>query len=236
MRWKLCIVATTANAGHLQECVRNLLLLGLDDGIHVVCGHGVSVPGLDCIARTRFPKPLTESQTWVAALEEISRQYSSSTDLFMFVDPEIRWWPEMRTYCEATVEQEFVAAYMPYTPERLYSEDVSCGLPRACQQGEWGWCQVDMRQPLRTCKAMILNRRSARLAAVYLRDTIQQLPEESRNQEWSWPDLVSSCFGRRYGVIGYAATPSLGRSVKEEAVQSVEDLQRLQVRDNMYLN
>lgn len=226
------MVVHDGNVKHLDGCISHLAKIGFsDDGINVVCGKGISVPNLAYVAKRRDLEKLTEAQTWVFALDTISEVYSSTDEMFLFVSPDMRVWDKLKLFCDYTVEQEFTAIYLPYTPIRYFLESDFKTIP--CESLQAAWCEVKIDEPSHCCNAMVLNRRSARLLACYLKDATKRNPGL-----WDWPDLFQFTVGNLFDVICYAARPSFAKSSAKVPVEFVGDFDQkgVDVRKNRYLN
>lgn len=232
MRWKICIVVHAGNVKYLDGCISHLVELGFsDEGIHVFCGKGVAVPNLPYVAKRRETEKLTETQTWLLALEVMASTYASTDDMFLFISPDLRLWRKLKLFCEYTVEEEFFAIYLPYTPIRYYVDSNFKSIP--CESKKAAWCQISIDDPVHSCNALLLNNHSARLVASYLRDALARKPGE-----WGWADLFHFAIGQLYKVTCYSALPSFVRSVANSPVEFVEDYDQtgINIKRSRYLN
>jgi len=236
MRWKICLVVTERNAKYLDSAIKYLNTQDLaEDGIHVVCGKDIQVPNLACVARSRAERKLNEAETWVLALETLSRTYSATEDLFLFMTPDLTFWDKFKFFCEHTVELPFVAVYLPFTPTRYFVESSFKSIP--CDSKEAAWCETNIDEPSNASRCLLLSNSSCRLLATYLQDVLKKDPSIPTSI-WDWPELFFQTVHTQYRVHCYAAVPSLARSKQSLPVDYICDFDqsRLDVRRGRYLN
>lgn len=232
-KWKVCIVATETNQRYIEGCIESLANGGYrEDGIHVVCGQGVAVPNIDFVAKRRDPVKLSESAAWVSALTAISGTYAATDDIFLFLSPEIRVWPKLRIFASYTMEMEFVAVYLPYTPVRYYVDSDHRRPP--CHSEEAAWCEFRLEEPSASCQAILVNRHTARLLSGYLADILSR----DITASWGWPDLFYYCVSQLYRVICYSAVPSFAKTAQKTPVEYVGDFNQsgVRIQTSRYLN
>lgn len=228
MRWKACVVVGNESTTTLKKCFDSLRTIGFTDGIHVICAREVSIPNAPDVSRQRIASR-SDAVKWSTAIDVVSRAYSTTEDVFLFVTPQIRLWRHTRPFLNATLEPDFVSLYFPYSPDRFYVDREWDSPP--CDSDLAGWCQTPMVEPSSASEALIMHRHTARLMASYLRD-VEDMPGIP-----VWSEVLAETI-RRHKIISYVSTPSFASHASGVSVNFVEQYKQgvLDPSVNRYLN
>ena len=182
--------------GRLREC-------GFDS-IDIFAPRGVPLVDSDNVVRYRCKADATESDLYMEAIRAVHGNFVRDYDFVLYIRADVKLWGDAKLLMEHTIEPNFVAAYFPYTPSPFL---LASDLHLSCAgRNAFGWCAVQVDQPVSGAGCWACNKHTAMLLA----GAIPWLAERGKLAP-TWPQNHMMLL-RSLEMTSYAHTPSLAIS------------------------